>query len=109
LVSFLARYLKAQLTGPVLNKIGLILMIPGLVLAIPGLLFLLPALSRIVKRMDYAEYGGAPLLGVDGVAIIAHGRSNAKAIKNAVRVARDSVKAGVVEMIKGGVANRGTL
>ena len=82
------------------------LMIPGLVLAIPGMLFLLPALNRIAKRMDYAEYGGAPLLGVDGVAIIGHGRSNAKAIKNAVRVARDSVRAGLVDVIKNDIANR---
>jgi len=56
--------------------------------------------------MDYAEYGGAPLLGVDGVAIIAHGRSNAKAIKNAVRIARDSVSAGLVSVIREGVAQR---
>ena len=39
--------------------------------------------------MDYSEYGGAPLLGVKGGCIVCHGRSNAKAIKNAVRVARD--------------------
>ncbi|MGH9488127.1 MAG: phosphate acyltransferase PlsX [Terriglobales bacterium] len=42
------------------------------------------------KRLDYTEYGGAPLLGVRGVVIICHGRSNAKAIKNAIRVAADS-------------------
>ena len=53
--------------------------------------------------MDYAEYGGAPLLGVDGVAIIAHGRSNAKAIKSAVRVARESVQADLVNVIKQGM------
>ena len=40
------------------------------------------------RRMDYSEYGGAPLLGVKGGCIVCHGRSNAKAIKNAVRVAR---------------------
>ena len=39
--------------------------------------------------MDYSEYGGAPLLGVNGGCIVCHGRSNAKAIKNAIRVARD--------------------
>lgn len=104
LVSFLARYFKRELTGGLVNKIALVLMVPGLVLLLPGLLLLLPALRRIAKRMDYAEYGGAPLLGVDGVAIIAHGRSNAKAIKNAVRVARDSVSAGLVQVIKEGVA-----
>ena len=39
--------------------------------------------------MDYSEYGGAPLLGVKGVCIICHGRSNANAIKNAIRVAAE--------------------
>ncbi len=39
--------------------------------------------------MDYSEYGGAPLLGVRGVCIICHGRSNANAIKNAIRVAKE--------------------
>ena len=45
------------------------------------------ALRRLKRRTDYAEHGGAPLLGVDGVALICHGGSNAKAIKNAVYVA----------------------
>jgi glycerol-3-phosphate acyltransferase PlsX len=40
-----------------------------------------------LRELDYAEYGGAPLLGVDGVVIIAHGSSSAKAIKNAIMVA----------------------
>jgi glycerol-3-phosphate acyltransferase PlsX len=106
LVSFLWRYLKNELTAGILGKIALVLMIPGFVLMLPGLLLQFPALQRIAKRMDYAEYGGAPLLGVDGVAIIAHGRSNAKAIKNAVRVARDSVNANLVSVIKQGVAGR---
>ncbi|MBN1640225.1 MAG: phosphate acyltransferase PlsX [Anaerolineae bacterium] len=104
LVSFLARYLKRELTGSTLSKLGVALAVPGLLLTLPGVLLLLPALKRIAKRMDYAEYGGAPLLGVDGVAIIAHGRSNAKAIKNAVRVARDSARADVVGIIKAGLA-----
>jgi len=107
LVSFLARYLKQELTGGLRAKLGLLLLVPGLLVCLPGVLLLLPALRRIAKRMDYAEYGGAPLLGVDGVAIIAHGRSNAKAIKNAVRVARDSVRAGLVQVIRDGVAQRG--
>jgi glycerol-3-phosphate acyltransferase PlsX len=103
LVSFLARYLRNELTGGWLSKVALVLMVPGLVLMLPGLLLLFPALRRIAKRMDYAEYGGAPLLGVDGVAIIAHGRSNAKAIKNAVRAARDAVNANLVDVIRQGV------
>ena len=49
------------------------------------------ALGDAYRRLDYAEYGGAPLIGLDGVAIIAHGGSNALAIKNAIRAARDAV------------------
>ena len=54
-----------------------------------GALILKGAFDDIKKRMDYSEYGGAPLLGVNGGCIVCHGRSNAKAIKNAVRVAHD--------------------
>jgi glycerol-3-phosphate acyltransferase PlsX len=49
------------------------------------------SLREAYGRIDYAEYGGAPLLGLDGVAIIAHGGSNPRAIKNAIRVAGESV------------------
>ncbi len=52
------------------------------------------------KRLDYSEYGGAPLLGVKGVCIISHGSSNANAIKNAIRVASEfatSEMNGVIE------------
>ena len=41
----------------------------------------------MARRMDYAEVGGAPLLGVDGTAIVSHGRSNERAIENAIGVA----------------------
>ena len=44
------------------------------------------------KKVDYAEYGGAPLLGIEGICIISHGRSNPKAIKNAVLRASECVK-----------------
>lgn len=57
-----------------------------------GLLFLKPSLMRFKKDLDYAEYGGAPLMGVNGVVIIGHGRSNVKAIKNAIRVAGEEVE-----------------
>ncbi len=50
-------------------------------------------LKEMGKKLDYAEYGGAPLLGVRGAYIIGHGRSNARAVANAVRVARDYVAA----------------
>ncbi len=49
--------------------------------------------ARLKQRFDYAEYGGAPLLGVSGVSIIAHGRSDARAIASAVRVAKRMVVA----------------
>lgn len=50
------------------------------------------AMGRVFRVLDYAEYGGAPLLGVRGVAIICHGRSPARAIKNAIGVAVQAVK-----------------
>lgn len=58
-----------------------------------------PALRAVRSRIDYAEYGGAPLLGVNGVVIVAHGRSDPRAIFNAIRVARDAASGGVQEMI----------
>jgi glycerol-3-phosphate acyltransferase PlsX len=54
-----------------------------------GYLMSRTAFHELKKRLDYSEYGGAPLLGVRGVCIICHGRSNAKAIKNAIRVAAE--------------------
>lgn len=50
-----------------------------------------PEMGNVLKVLDYSTYGGAPLLGVQGVAIICHGSSGARAIKNAVRVARQMV------------------
>lgn len=58
-----------------------------LLLAAPGLLGMSPGLWRIHKALDRAEYGGAPLLGVNGICIISHGNSKAKAIASAVGVA----------------------
>jgi glycerol-3-phosphate acyltransferase PlsX len=52
-----------------------------------GYLLLKPSLAQLKHKMDYAEYGGAPLLGVNGTCIIAHGASSAKAIKNAIGLA----------------------
>jgi glycerol-3-phosphate acyltransferase PlsX len=56
-----------------------------------GYLLSRKSLQQAYTRLDYAEYGGAPLLGLDGVAIIAHGGSGPKAIKNAIRVAKETV------------------
>ena len=68
-----------------------------------GALLSKPAFEQVRKRLDYAEYGGAPLLGVDGVVIVGHGRSNAKAVKNAVRVAKRAVEGGMLAAIKEGL------
>jgi glycerol-3-phosphate acyltransferase PlsX len=54
-----------------------------------GYLLSLKAFNNFKKKVDYAEYGGAPLLGIDGVGMICHGGSNAKAIKNAIRFAHE--------------------
>ena len=68
-------------------------------LAKMGTLMAGPALKCLQKRLDYAEYGGAPLLGVNGVSVICHGSSRAKAVKNAIRVARESVDNRLVDAI----------
>ena len=56
-------------------------------------------LRKTQRRLDYSEYGGAQLLGVDGVVFVAHGRSNARAIYNAVRAARDAVQTGIMAVM----------
>jgi glycerol-3-phosphate acyltransferase PlsX len=61
------------------------------------------AFKRVRRRVDPFEVGGAILLGVDGVVIIGHGRSNDIAIKNAIRQARRAVEGNVVEAIKSGI------
>lgn len=65
-----------------------------------GAFLLAPTLKKLGKRVDYAEYGGAPLLGVDGCFIICHGSSNAKAIKSAIGVANDYVGKNVLQHIR---------
>lgn len=65
---------------------------------------LIPVFRRVRRRIDYAEWGGAPLLGVSGVCIIGHGRSSPRAIKNAVRVAADAVRGAVVARIEEGLS-----
>lgn len=65
-----------------------------------------PSLRRVRRRLDYSEYGGAPLFGVDGVCIIAHGRSSPNAIKNAIRVAGECVTKQLIPHIREGIAGR---
>jgi glycerol-3-phosphate acyltransferase PlsX len=54
-----------------------------------GYIFAQKAFQQFKRRLDYSEYGGAPLLGIKGIGIVCHGRSNANALKNAVRVAHE--------------------
>lgn len=72
-------------------------------LAMLGGLLIKPALKGIKKMMDPSEEGAAPLLGLDGLVFIGHGRSNETAIKNAVRVAKNAAEAGVLASIRAAV------
>jgi len=67
----------------------------------------LPGMANVLKVLDYATYGGAPLLGVRGVVIICHGSSPAKAIKNAIRVAVQSVSSHLSDDIAAEFATSG--
>ena len=106
-VSFLTKTLKRQLTGGLRNKVALVLLIPGLILMIPGLALLYPSVSALRKRVDWREIGGAPLLGVNGVAIIGHGRSDVKAIQSMIRMAEKSVQQNLVGAIRDELAAQG--
>lgn len=68
-------------------------------IAILGAFLMKNAFRGLKKDMDYAEYGGAPLVGIDGCSIVSHGKSNAKAIKNAILQAIRFVETGVNEEI----------
>lgn len=63
-----------------------------------------PAFRALRERLDYREYGGAPLVGVQGVVVVAHGRSDARAILGAIRVARDAVAGDLVPAIQAALA-----
>ena len=71
-----------------------------------GGLLVRPALQSLRKLLDPSEEGAAPLLGINGLVFIGHGRSNALAIKNAIRVARQAVEANVLAAISDDVARR---
>lgn len=81
----LLKMMKEELTRNWLSKMGTALTLPGL--------------KELRRRLDYAEYGGAPLLGVNGVVIICHGSSSALAVRNAVRVAAEAASTGLVPAI----------
>ncbi len=84
--SALQEMLKSEIEKTIINKVGALLM--------------MSAFKNLKKKADYDEHGGAPLLGVNGVCIICHGRSSAKAIKNAINVAEGYVINNVNEHIE---------
>jgi len=106
-VSFLGKTLKRQITGGARNKVALALMIPGMVLMLPGLALMYPSVAALRKRVDWREIGGAPLLGVNGVVIIGHGRSDVKAIQSMIRMAEKSVQQNLVGAIRDELAAPG--
>ena len=65
-----------------------------------GFLLMKRNLKKLYKKVDYSEYGGAQLLGINGVCIIGHGRSSVVAVKNAIKMAKDFVKNKVQEKIQ---------
>jgi glycerol-3-phosphate acyltransferase PlsX len=66
------------------------------------------AFKDLRRRMDYAEYGGAPLLGVNGICIVAHGRSSPYAMQHALRAAKEGVEHQVVDRLRESIASVGT-
>ncbi|MDP2662541.1 MAG: phosphate acyltransferase PlsX [Dehalococcoidia bacterium] len=64
-----------------------------------------PAFQQVARYLDYTEHGGAPLLGVRGVVVITHGRCNAKAVKNALGLARNAVEQDIVGAIASGLGS----
>ncbi|MGQ9672108.1 MAG: phosphate acyltransferase PlsX [Candidatus Aminicenantales bacterium] len=91
-VETLLHMARREITRNILAKIGFFLMKRNL--------------KRIYRKVDYSEYGGAQLLGINGVCIIGHGRSNAYAVRNAVRMAKDFVTQRVQERIQAEMARR---
>jgi glycerol-3-phosphate acyltransferase PlsX len=69
-----------------------------------GGMFIKGALKRVKARMDDSEYGGAVLLGLGGIVVVAHGKSKANAIRNAIRVAKQGVESDVPGKIEAAVA-----
>lgn len=77
----------------------------GVVTTLGGLLAR-PAFRRVAALLDPAEYGAAPLLGVDGLVFIGHGRSDARALLNAIRAARQAVESGLLEALRQAIQER---
>jgi glycerol-3-phosphate acyltransferase PlsX len=83
---FLFRSMREEIPRTLTGKVGGALIRDGV--------------QRLRSAIDWREFGGAPLLGIDGVAVIAHGRSDARAIKNAIRVTRDAIESHLVGKIR---------
>jgi glycerol-3-phosphate acyltransferase PlsX len=90
LVDMVYKMLRESLEATITRKIGSLLA--------------RAAFKEFKKRVDYSEYGGAPLLGVKGVCIVTHGRPNANAIKNAIRVAAEFAEGKINERIEAELA-----
>jgi len=74
--------------------------LPKSPLGLLGGLLIRGRVAKIRARIDWREFGGAPLLGIDGVAVVAHGRSDARAMKNAIRVTKEAVEQDLVGKIR---------
>lgn len=86
LAGVFVQLIKERITSTMIRKLGAMAVKPGL--------------KEFAQMMDYAEYGGAPLLGVNGISIICHGSSKTKAIFNAIRVAQECVQVRLIEQIR---------
>jgi glycerol-3-phosphate acyltransferase PlsX len=91
----ISEFIRAEIMATTLGKLGALL--------------LTGALRNLKRKLDYAEHGGAPLLGVDGVAVLCHGRSNAKAIKNGIRVAAGFSDAALPKAVADAIAKHAPL
>lgn len=90
--SFLTEIIRVQIKASPVTAVG-------------GLLAK-PAFRRVGKVLDPAEYGAAPLLGIDGLVFVGHGRSDARALVSALRVARQAVSEGLLEAMAGAIQSR---
>ena len=90
LVINLGKWIKATMKRHVLSMLALPL--------------LQPAIKDLRRELDWEEYGGAPLLGVNGISIVCHGSSSSKAIKNALRAAMESINGNLIEGIESRIA-----
>lgn len=93
--SLIIETLREEITSRTLSKLGALLA--------------RPSLRAVGRKLDYAEYGGGVLLGLDHVCIIGHGRSNARAVRSAIKVASEAVRADVPGKIRAGLVQQPAL